>query len=69
MSPRLIDVTNKRTGLVETINPRRINRIAEVAAPSQQPELAGTLGTLIQFTKNDTMIVMETRAQIKRMLK
>lgn len=69
MSPKLISVTNRRTKQVELVNPRRMNRVAPVPAPSAQPHLAGMLGTQITFTRGDTIIVEETLAQIKRLLK
>ncbi len=49
------------------LNPRRVDYFKPVAPPTQQPTL--DCGTLVCLGSNKRVIVRETIAEIKRMLK
>ena len=66
--PKILRLTNKGTGQVELINPFRVNRWLSVPAPSAQPYLAAKMGTEVIFTGRDRVFVVETVAEIERMI-
>ena len=68
MSPKILVLTNRATKSTELVNPFRVNRWIPVAPPTQQPHLAGTLGTEVSFTGRDKLIVNETIDEIRRMI-
>lgn len=74
MTPRLIVLHLFRSGnsLIAPndevmVNPRRVDYFKPVAPPTQQPTL--DCGTLICLGSRQSIVVRETLAQIKRLLK
>jgi hypothetical protein len=68
MTPKILALTNKTTGQTVLVNPFRVNRWAAVTPPTQQPHLAGKLGTEVVFTGRDRLFVVETLETINRMI-
>ena len=68
MTAKILKLTNKATGQIELVNPFRVNRWTLVRPPTAQPYLAGKLGTLVSYTGRDQIVVVETVAEIERMI-
>ncbi len=66
-APKILSLTTK-AGATVLVNPFRVNRWAAMTPPTQQPHLAGRLGTEITFTGRDRLFVVETLEVIQRMI-
>lgn len=67
MTPKFIPLHRFRTGTLIMVNPRRVDTFTELPRPTQQQDLY--CGTQVSFGRNETVIVVETVEDIKRLLK
>ena len=67
MTPKLVEIHHFSDNQPELLNPRRFTRVVENSRYSAHPDQY--TGTWVYFARNDRLLIRETQAEIRRLLR